>query len=59
MTLTYKGGGLDVGEYELELTVSGDAGLANRTAIADVTITDRVEHGADGVWSIHGDHSGR
>ena len=39
MTLTYKGGGLDVGTYDLQLTVSGDAGLANRTAIADVDIT--------------------
>ncbi len=39
MTLTYKGGGLDVGTYSLQLTVSGDAGLANRTAIEPVTIT--------------------
>ncbi len=39
MTLTYKGGGLDVGDYNLQLTVSGDAGLANRTAIAAVKIT--------------------
>ena len=39
MTLTYKGGGLDVGPYELQLTVSGDAGLANRTTISEVDIT--------------------
>lgn len=39
MTLEYRGGGLDVGIYNLKLTVSGDAGLANRTAIADVAIT--------------------
>ncbi len=38
MTLTYKGGSLSVGTLDLELTVSGDAGLANRTAIADVKI---------------------
>ena len=39
MTLKYQGGGLDVGTYNLKLTVSGDAGLANRTAISDVTVT--------------------
>lgn len=38
MTLMYKGGGLDVGTYNLELTVSGDAGLANRTNKVDVDV---------------------
>ena len=42
MTLVYKGTGkLDVGVYDLDLTVSGDAGMANRTIIgkAQVTVT--------------------
>ena len=42
MTLVYKGSGmLDVGVYDLDLTVSGDAGMANRTIIgkAQVTVT--------------------
>ena len=39
MTLSFKRGSLAVGDYELMLTVSGDAGLANRTVIAPVTIT--------------------
>ena len=42
MTLVYKGSGmLDVGVYDLDLTVSGDAGMANRTIIgkAEVTVT--------------------
>ena len=38
MTLMYKGGSLSVGTYSLSLTVSGDAGLANRTAIVSVMI---------------------
>ena len=41
MTLVYRGGAadLEVKKYNLQLTVSGDAGLANRTDIAGVTIT--------------------
>ncbi|MYC08377.1 MAG: cadherin repeat domain-containing protein [Chloroflexi bacterium] len=39
MTLSFQSGSLSVGDYDLKLTVSGDAGLANRTTIADVTIT--------------------
>ena len=42
MTLVYKGTGtLDVGVYDLDLTVSGDAGMANRTIIGkgQVTVT--------------------
>ena len=42
MTLVYKGSGmLDVGVYDLDLTVSGDAGMANRTIIGkgQVTVT--------------------
>ena len=41
MTLVYRGGAadLEVKEYNLQLTVSGDAGLANRTDIAGVKIT--------------------
>ncbi len=41
MTLMYRSDAddLEVKTYNLQLTVSGDAGLANRTAIADVTIT--------------------
>ena len=39
MTLEYRGGGLEVETYNLKLTVSGDAGLANRTSISDVAIT--------------------
>ena len=39
MTLSYRGGSLAVGAYNLKLTVSGDAGLANRTSISDVAIT--------------------
>ena len=41
MTLMYRGDAdaLEVKTYNLSLTVSGDAGLANRTAISDVTIT--------------------
>ena len=38
MTIMYKGGSLSVGTYSLSLTVSGDAGLANRTAIMPVSI---------------------
>ena len=38
MTLAYRGGGLEVKTYSLKLTVSGDAGLANRTSISDVAI---------------------
>ena len=57
MTLTYKGGGLDVGDYDLQLTVSGDAGLANRTAIEPVTITVTASNMAPiGACHIHGDH---
>ena len=39
MTLVYNGGGLTVGTYTFSLTVSGDAGLANRTIIDTVTVT--------------------
>lgn len=39
MTLSFQSGSLSVGTYDLKLTVSGDAGLANRTTIADVEIT--------------------
>ena len=41
MTLVYQGedGALDDGTYSLSLTVNGDAGLANRTAIAEVKVT--------------------
>ena len=39
MTLVYSGGSLDVGTYNFSLTVSGDAGLANRTTISPVTVT--------------------
>ena len=41
MTLVYRGGEGDpeVGTYALELTVSGDAGLANRTTKVDVKVT--------------------
>ncbi len=39
MTLAYRSGGLEVTTYNLKLTVSGDAGLANRTSISDVAIT--------------------
>ena len=39
MTLVYKGGSLEVKTYNLDLTVSGDAGMANRTIIDDVTVT--------------------
>ena len=39
MTLVYKGGSLEVKTYNLDLTVSGDAGLANRMIIDDVTVT--------------------
>ena len=40
MTLTYDGSpALEVGTYELDLTVSGDAGLANRTIIGKVLVT--------------------
>ena len=38
MTLSYQRGSLDVGTYSLSLTVSGDAGLANRTVIEPVRI---------------------
>ena len=38
MTLSYTGSGLKVETYNLQLTVSGDAGLANRTSISDVAI---------------------
>ncbi len=42
MTLKYSGNGeLEVGTYDIDLTVSGDAGMANRTIIgkAQVTVT--------------------
>ena len=39
MTLVYKGGSLEVKTYNLDLTVSGDAGMANRTIIEDVMVT--------------------
>ena len=39
MTIVYRGGGLEVGTYDLELTVSGDAGLANRTDKVAVQVT--------------------
>ena len=39
MTLVYKGGSLEVKTYNLDLTVSGDAGMANRTIIDDVRVT--------------------
>ena len=40
MTLTYDGTpDLEVGAYEFDLTVSGDAGLANRTIIGKVKVT--------------------
>ena len=40
MTLTYDGTpDLEVGTYEFDLTVSGDAGLANRTIIGKVKVT--------------------
>ena len=39
MTLVYKGGSLEVKTYEFKLTVSGDAGLANRTDIGTVAVT--------------------
>ncbi|MDE2687655.1 MAG: cadherin domain-containing protein [Chloroflexota bacterium] len=39
MTLSFQSGSLSVWTYDLQLTVSGDAGLANRTTIADVEIT--------------------
>ena len=38
MTLVYRSGDLEVKTYSLSLTVSGDAGLANRTVIEPVTI---------------------
>ena len=38
MTFMYRGGDLEVGTYSLSLTVSGDAGLANRTDKADVDV---------------------
>ena len=40
MTLVYNGSsGLEVGTYNLDLTVSGDAGLANRTIIGEAQVT--------------------
>ena len=39
MTLVYNGGSLDVGTYNFNLTVSGDAGLANRAIIGSVSVT--------------------
>ena len=39
MTLVYRGGDLEVKTYSLSLTVSGDAGLANRTDKVDVQVT--------------------
>ena len=39
MTLSFDSGSLEVKTYELMLTVNGDAGLANRTAIESVNIT--------------------
>ena len=39
MALVYKGGSLEVKTYNLDLTVSGDAGMANRTIIEDVMVT--------------------
>ena len=40
MTLVYKGSpALEIKTYTLDLTVSGDAGLANRTIIGKATVT--------------------
>ena len=40
MTLVKRGDGiLDVGTYDLDLTISGDAGMANRTIIGKVQVT--------------------
>ncbi len=40
MTLVYNGSdSLEVGTYELDLTVSGDAGMANRTIIGKAMVT--------------------
>ena len=50
MTLTYDGTpDLEVGTYEFDLTVSGDAGLANRTIIGKVKVTVTASNEAPGV----------
>ena len=38
MTLVYKGGSLEVKEHSFDLTVNGDAGMANRAIIGKVTV---------------------